>query len=326
MKRKFFTTFAVFAALLITACGTKQNISNNDGQESSQLAEKWETNNTYHWHIGEDGKKVDNAKHEFEEDASRSVAATCSADGKKVEVCKVCGFEKETKINQLSHDWDEGRVTKEGSCSVPGEKTFTCKLCGETKVEEIKADHVWGAATPVAGAADEADYNTFVCTVCGAKKIEFAAKQASGKSVLTGSLKADDTFPDYMKLTSNGNSVEYKFNSTIAGNAKIYQRGVMDYWFDGSTNNQTRNYYAGKNSTDGNFTLDVNGAAVDYSWSKEVTYEQMLPGEAQGSYSALGDALIGDCTIVEGANTIKYTRTESYNMLIKDFVIIFNVA
>ena len=125
-----------------------------------------------------------------------------------------------------------------------------------------------------------------------------------------------------MKLSSNGDSVTYVINSTVAGNAKIYQRGVMDYWYDGSNNNEQRNYYAGKNSNDGNFRLDVNETAVDYSWSRDVTYADMLPGDAQGSYSPLGDALIGECAIVAGANTIKYTRTESYNMLIKDFVII----
>jgi len=125
-----------------------------------------------------------------------------------------------------------------------------------------------------------------------------------------------------MKLSSNGNSVEYKINSSVAGKAKIYQRGVMDYWYDGNNNNEARNYYAGKNNQDGNFKLEVNGNAVDYSWSKDITYADMLPGEAQNGYSPLGDALIGDCELVAGVNTIKYTRQESYNMLIKDFVII----
>ena len=310
MKRKFLTSVTLFLALALTACGGG----------SKEL--EWKTNNTYHWHETEDGTKIDQERHTLVEDKAQAVAATCNSEGKKVEVCSVCGFEKVTTIAKLEHDYGEGVVTKEATCSVPGTMTYTCKLCGETKTEEIKADHVWGPATAVPGDEGEVDYNTFTCTVCGTKKIEFAAVQASGKSVITGSLKADSSYPDYMKLSSNGNSVEYTINSNISGKANIYQRGVMDYWHDGNNENQNRNYYSGKNNQDGNFELTVNGNAVDYSWSKDISYEDMLPGEAQGTYSPLGDALIGECTINSGINTIKYSRLESYNMLIKDFVII----
>ena len=309
--KKLFTTLALFVSLAITACG--------GGNTPSEEA-KWETNNTNHWHINAEGEKVDNAKHEFEEDTEKAVAPTCEEDGKKVEVCKVCGFTKESKVNKLGHKWDTGVITKEATCAEPGVRTFTCELCKQTKTEEIKADHVWGEARAVTGGEGEVDYNEFTCTVCGAKKIEIVAK--NDKAVVTGGLKSDSQFPDYMKLSTNGDSIEYKFTTTLSGAAKVYQRGVMDYWYDGNNNNEQRNYYSGKNSTDGNFRLEVNETAVDYSWSSAVTYADMLPGEAQGSYSPLGDALIGDCTIVAGPNSVKYTRTESYNMLIKDFVII----
>ena len=199
--------------------------------------------------------------------------------------------------------------------------TFTCKRCQATKTEAIKADHVWGEATPVAGGDGEVDYNLFTCTVCNtAKKIEFVAKNS--KATVDGSLKSDSQFPDYLKLSSNGNSVSYVFNSTVSGNAVIYMRGVMDYWHDGNNENQARNFFSGKNSQDGNFELKVNDAVVDYSDTKNLTYEDMLPGEAQGSYSPLGDAKVGACEIVSGQNTVVFKRTESYNMLIKDFVII----
>ena len=315
MKRKFFTTLAIFASLALASCG-------GTPAESSAPELEWQTNNTNHWHINADGEKIDNAKHEFEEDTAQAVEATCKQEGKKVEICKVCGFVKETKINKLEHQFDDGVVTKEATCAEPGVRTYTCSLCGEKKTEEIVADHTWGEATPVAGAADEADYNLFTCTKCGAKKIEIVAKQAEGKSVLDGSLKSDSQFPDYIKLGSNGNSISYKFQYTADGSAKVYMRGVMDYWHDGNNENQARNFFSGKNSQDGNFELKVNDAAVDYSWSKDLTYEDMLPGEAQGSYSPLGDALVGNCVVKNGENTLVFKRTESYNMLIKDFVIV----
>ena len=307
MKRKFFSSLAVFFALALTACQPANN--NNGGGDKSEP----ETS------VPESKPAESNHKHKYG-DWATTKPATCLEAGEQERVCD-CGDKQTKEIPATGHTFDNGVVTKAATCSVPGEKTFTCTACGATKVEEIKADHVWGEPTAVTGGDGEVDFNFFTCTVCNtAKKIEFAARNS--KATLTGGYKSDSSYPDYMKLNANGDSIEYVINSPVAGNAKIYQRGVMDYWHDGNNENQARNYYSGKNSTDGNFRLDVNGTAVDYSWSRDVTYEDMLPGEAQGSYSPLGDALIGDCAIVAGANTIKYTRTESYNMLIKDFVII----
>lgn len=300
MKRKFFTTLAIFCALALTACGKPAD----DKPASSKAPETSEVH-----------------KHKYG-DWTQTKAPTCEEKGEQERVCE-CGEKQTKEIDALGHDWDEGEITTPATCSTPGVKTFHCKRagCNATKTEEIKADHVWGTPEAITGGEGEVDYNLFTCTVCNtAKKIEFAAK--NDKATVTGSLKSDSTFPDYMKLGSNGNSVEYKINSSVSGKAKIYQRGVMDYWYDGNNNNEARNYYAGKNNQDGNFKLEVNGNAVDYSWSKDLTYADMLPGEAQNGYSPLGDALIGDCELVAGVNTIKYTRQESYNMLIKDFVII----
>ena len=101
MKRKFFTTLALFVSLAITACG-----GGNKGQEA-----KWESDKNGHWHVNEAGEKVDTAKHTFEEDKTQSIAAKCEEGGKKVEVCSVCGFKKETTLSPLGHKWDDGEVT-----------------------------------------------------------------------------------------------------------------------------------------------------------------------------------------------------------------------
>ena len=307
MTRKFFSTIAVFFALALTAC-QPANKPNEDGKsEEAPTSEAVSVES--------------NHKHKYG-DWTQVKAPTCEEKGEQERVC-ACGDKQTKEIDALGHTWNNGEITKQATCSVPGEKTFTCTVCGATKKEEIKADHVWGEPTAVPGADSEAAYNLFTCTVCNtAKKIEIAAKQAEGKSTISGSLKSDSQFPDYLKLSSNGNSVTYTFTSTVAGNAKIYMRGVMDYWHDGNNENQARNFFSGKNSSDGNFELKVNDVAVDYSWSKDITYEDMLPGEAQGSYSALGDAKVGACEIVSGPNTVVFKRVDSYNMLIKDFVII----
>ena len=297
MKTRFFKVIALFAALTLTAC---------NGQPSDGGASKTSSKHTHKY-----GDWVE------------VVAPTCEGKGKAERTCE-CGEKQEKELDPKGHTYGDGVVTKEATCSEPGEKTFTCTVCGATKKEEIKADHVWGPASPVAGADAEADYNIFTCTVCGVKKIEFAGKQAEGKFTIDGGLKTDSQFPDYIKLNSNGNSISYTFNyaGEAVAKAHVYFRGVMDYWHDGNNENQARNFFSGKNSQDGNFELKVNDVAVDYSWSKDLTYEDMLPGEAQGSYSPLGDALVGECAINNGANTLVFKRTESYNMLIKDFVII----
>ena len=297
MKTRFFKVIALFAALTLTACNATPTSGGAPATSSK------------HTHKYGDWVEV--------------VAPTCEGKGKAERTCE-CGDKQEKDLDAKGHTWGDGVVTKEATCSDPGEKTYTCTVCGATKKEEIKADHVWGEASPVAGAAAEADYNIFTCTVCGVKKIEFAGKQAEGKSTLSGSLKSDSQFPDYIKLGTNGNSISYTFNyaGEAVAKAHVYLRGVMDYWHDGNNENQARNFFSGKNSQDGNFELKVNDVAVDYSWSKDITYEDMLPGEAQGTYSPLGDALVGECAINNGANTLVFKRTESYNMLIKDFVII----
>ena len=309
MKTKFLSTIAVFFALALSACTpVSKDAKSEDNSEEAPVSEAVSVDS--------------NHKHKYGEWVTVQ-EPTCTEKGLQERTC-ACGDKQTKDINPLDHAWDAGVVTQAATCSVPGVKTFTCTRCGATKTEDIKADHVWGEAVVLAGGEGQVDLNEFTCTVCSKKKIEFAAKQAEGKSTISGSLKSDNQFPDYLKLSSNNNSVTYTFNYATAGAATIYMRGVMDYWHDGNNENQARNFFSGKNSQDGNFELKVNDVAVDYSWSKDITYEDMLPGEAQGSYSPLGDAKVGSCNIVAGENTVVFKRTESYNMLIKDFVIIFD--
>jgi hypothetical protein len=119
MKRKFFTTFALFLSLALTACG---------GGKSNGGDAKWESDKTNHWHIV-DGEQADKAKHTLVEDASKSVAATCKAEGKKVEVCSVCGYVKETTIKKLDHTFvaDTSKTNKPATCK---EDTLRCFLYG----------------------------------------------------------------------------------------------------------------------------------------------------------------------------------------------------
>lgn len=305
MKKRFLTAIALmFSLSVLVGCNNKgnENASKEEPATSIEPCEK------HTW-----GEKVTIKE------------ATCTEEGQTQRTCTVCGAKEEPKtVKALGHKYDDGKITKQATCADPGVKTYTCERCGATETEPVTVPHTWGAGVALTVGASDAEINEFTCTVCGKKKLEFAGKQASGRYTIDGSTKSDEQFPDYLKLGTNGDSVTYTFPYTLAGKATIYLRGVMDYWHDGNNENQDRaGYYAGKNSADGNIELKVNGEVVDYSWSKGMTYADFLPGEAQGSYSALGDCKVGECNIINGANTIVYKRTESYNLLVKDFVIIF---
>lgn len=61
-------------------------------------------------------------------------AATCAEEGVRTYTCEVCGETKTEAIGKLTtHTWDDGVVTKKATCVSEGVLTYTCKVCGDTK-------------------------------------------------------------------------------------------------------------------------------------------------------------------------------------------------
>jgi hypothetical protein len=179
---------------LCTLCGDPAHLKIVEIPGEPALGHKWgewkksnsvdENGNPYYYRYCERGDAEDRVfdlkptdictEHDWK---VTEIPATCTAEGKKVSVCQVCGTEKEetiaalghdwdetikkaatckeeglinrickrcntaeanVKIPKLAHEWDEGKITKEATKEAKGEKTFTCKLCGETKVEEVE--------------------------------------------------------------------------------------------------------------------------------------------------------------------------------------------
>ena len=195
--------------------------------------------------------------------------------------------------------------------------------------------HHWSNAETDPHVDDDADKGTVAYDVrscsdhTGEKGIFIAAKD--GTLVDGGKLKVDSNFPDYVKLDKTGSGpagggIEYKFEYTGYAKGTIFQYAIMDYWHDGNNENQEKGYFSGSGGTaeNGNFKLEVNGKAVDFSKMRDVTYADMLPEEKNekgSNMSQLGYCEIGEIVLHEGINTIKYSRLNSYNMLIKDFVL-----
>ena len=70
--------------------------------------------------------------------------ATCTASGKRVWVCTVCGQTYGEASPAKGHDWNGGKVTKAATCEKDGVKTYTCSRCQNTRTEAIHAlGHDW---------------------------------------------------------------------------------------------------------------------------------------------------------------------------------------
>ena len=327
MKRKFFTTMFAFLALAITACGG----AGSQTPASQELP--WEHNNTNHWHVNAEGEKIDNAKHELEEDPAQAVAATCEQDGKKVEVCKVCGFVKESKINALGHDWDNGEVTKEATCSVPGERTFKCKRegCNATKVEPITAEH---DLQPVAHTQGEGEVAETVkkCSKDAYYQIEWRADDAAAELNNTSDRKSDG----YVKLskqvaadgTGTASYIIWKIWSPVAMKGRFWidiTGNTSNVWTRDNTSGAQALYYTYNDTTTNINTwknkVELNDVEVDFENATypigeenvkfaELTYSDF--GELASAGGATISVPMPEVNLQEGVNTLKFTRLTGY--------------
>ncbi len=160
---KFLGVLAVALTLGLAAC--------NGGGKGNGDAQ-WESDKTNHWHIV-DGEQADKARHTFVESADESVAATCTVDGKKVEVCSVCGYKKETTV-KASHKWGEWQTVTAATCQAEGSEKRICSVCQAEDTRTVaKKDHTWGEWVPVNEATcTEAGSRKHICSVCQAEETE----------------------------------------------------------------------------------------------------------------------------------------------------------
>ena len=101
-------------------------------------------------------------------DSAKSVAPTCTEEGKDVYVCKThadCGYTYEVKVSALGHSFDGGVVTTAPTCEDDGEKTYTCG-CGATKTEVVpKTGHTLSTVVTDAKCEEPGTVET-TCSKC----------------------------------------------------------------------------------------------------------------------------------------------------------------
>lgn len=357
MKRKLLTTVTLFAALALTACGGNGGEGGNKTTSKTKTSTsahvhtfdetRWESNATQHWHPAtceHTTQKGSAAAHTLEDysDATHvNKAASCSEAGVKYEKCSVCGYIKETTLNKLDHQWDAG--VSSGNCGEAGKTVYTCSVCHETK-EETNGyiQHAWTVTGKVDAGDGGLEYNLVKCSKCNKEGLMVAVKNADGTNnmAVTGSPK---TAPEgCVKLGANGDTITAVIKLAAAKTGKLYIRGSMDYWYTESNQNEQKGIYNGKdggaaNKENGiaNFTMEVgpdanNLTAVALTASKDLLYKHFFPEEVGFSsvsgtdWSQIGDVEVGNVSLAAGLNTIKFTRTDSYNIALHDFVVAFD--
>ncbi len=145
-------------------------------------ASEWSSDETNHWHactaVGCPTGKLDVAAHTFEEVAAEGVAATCKAEGKKVEKCSVCGFKKETSLPKLAHTLGEAYDVVPATCEAAGSQKKKCSVCDEVITEVLpKIAHQFGDVVDNYAAGEgfiaTSSYN---CSVCGKSALRWSAR------------------------------------------------------------------------------------------------------------------------------------------------------
>lgn len=210
---------------------------------------------TYHW---VEGAEADKARHDYEDEPEKTVLPTCAEKGKTYELCKVCGYEKETPKNALDHELiEDTEKSVPSTCSVAGKKVEKCKNCSFTTTTDLeKTSHTFGEGVSKTDSASR-QYKEYECSICHTKTIKYSIKFNSFNS--TNAPSASD---DGYKLASSAGKPTSWNVSLEAGEYEVY-------------------FSAKYSSTGVGYSLDGRGIAVKYN-DTEVEFDSSLTEEDLG--------------------------------------------
>lgn len=148
---------------------------------------------------------VTECQHEFE--FSKTVAATCEAEGYDLYICSKCGAqEQRNKTSALGHTAGAWVEDKAATCTAKGSRHQVCAVCGKTiKTEEIPAlGHKW--------VAEENDGFSsgygYVCANCGELGEELTKPDDGGDT--GGETEDEDLLIKKSTLTAIADAVREK--------------------------------------------------------------------------------------------------------------------
>ena len=153
-----------------------------NSEHTHVAATTYSSDETGHWHactaLGCPTGKADAVEaHTLVEDPAQGVAATCSAEGKKVEVCSVCGYKVETKLDKLAHTFGEPYDIVAATCEAAGSQKKKCTVCQEEVTEVLpKLDHQFGDAVENYAAGEGYIATTaHNCSTCNKSALRWSA-------------------------------------------------------------------------------------------------------------------------------------------------------
>lgn len=324
MKRKILTTLALFCSLaLVTGCGPKVADDSVEEPGESQVTDVTSKKHTHKW---------------VQDDSKTNVPATCSQEGIKYEKCE-CGETRESKIAKLDHTYDAGVAS--GNCGEAGKITYTCTACHATK-EEVTGyiQHDWEVKGSVEAGDGGLAYDLLKCKKCQKDGLLVKVKNADGTNNMTVTGTPKTSPEGCVKLGAANDYIMGAIKLDAAKTGKLYFRGSMDYWYTDSNQNEQKGIYDGKGTASkdngiANFKMEVgadenNLTEVVLTASKDLLYKDFLPEEvgfenvSGTNWSQIGDVEIGNVSLQAGLNTLKFTRTDSYNCAIYGFVVAFD--
>ena len=302
--KKLFTTFALLAALLVTGCNSNPiEGSQPTSQPASSKHEHtfdetvWEKNETQHWHPATCEHKTQKgspANHEFEEVTAEAVAPTCSVPGKKVEVCKVCGYRKETvltaehDLQPIEHAQGEGEVKE------------TVSKCSKDNYYQIDFSAADAAATLSVSGDRKSD---------GYVKL---SKQGSGASTIEWKIWSPIAMKGRFWIDITGNTSNLWDRATKSGAQALF------YTYDDTTTNintwKNQVELNGEQVDFENATYNVNGEDIKFG---ELVYSDF--GELASAGGATISVPMPEVNLVEGVNTLKFTRLTGYAFNMHNF-------
>ena len=295
MKKGLFATFALLASIALVGCGKKTCEKHTFG--------KWEV----------------------------TTPATCTAEGKKVRKCTVCGFKEEQDIAKAEHTWDAGVETTPATCSQPGEKLYTCTVCKTaTKTEVITAEHDMQPVEYAQGAG-AVDAKVTKCSRDDHYEINFNAYDAAAVANTSG-----DVHSNYVKLSKQvsadgsgtASTIEWKFYSPVALKGRFWiaiTGNTSGIWDRASRSGNHALYYTYNDTTTNINTwkneVTFNGSVVDFDNAKytingeEIPFADLVYSDFGELASSSGTPILvpmPEMNVQAGENTLSFKRLTGY--------------
>ena len=209
----------------------------------------------------------------------------------------------------------------EPTCESEGKDVEVCINSSMPNKETVlpKKAHTWGTKSEKVTAEGKTGYWTNECTVCHTKAIII---DALDYTKIEGSNK--DSSGATLKFSTNGNYAEYEFNMPAAlTNVTVGVYGWVDYWKDGSNNNDQRGFFSTK-AGDGSANVGVKLNDTDLTITNTKTYEEMGMTAGENGNSSFCLCEMGTmASIAAGDFKLTYTRLESYNLNITEIWLMY---